>query len=451
MRISEAKKLVRENWYYVTFFIIILGIYSRFGPISDDNYYPDLLSRFGGDKLAVLRDFYQNWGGRTPSIAIRLLMAEHNIWWFRAVSSMLWTVLLLSLQVLMNGHKASQTNKALLALCTFGVFFTLPFNVLFGGSFWASGAVVYLYPLVALLVALVPIIKLLTNDVIERKWESIPYFIAGGFAAYSEQTGLILITMIVFAIIYLRKQGKAVKWLSVFLIFILINLFVSMSAPGNSIRLQGELYWYTNFDMLSTFDKIIQGSVAVTTQLINRSYILILLSLAVAIKLFSNGQSKLDALLRIVPLGYFIYARYFSNTLSILSLETISGTVLLPSMYFDTIILFALVIYLGYLVFDSFVDRIYGLFCSLLYFISLAVGAIIGFSPTVLASGDRVFFVTNSLLCVIAIVLLSHFASFPRNTWTYKLSVFAMYVVTAIGLLVAWQYFLGTNLPIPQG
>jgi len=67
---------------------------------------------------------------------------------------------------------------------------------------------------------------------------------------------------------------------------------------------------------------------------------------------------------------------------------------------------FLAVIFMVYPIFFAFRKRLYGGLASLLYLASFLSGIIMGFTPTIFASGSRPFFLSNILIIFICAMLI---------------------------------------------
>jgi len=77
-----------------------------------------------------------------------------------------------------------------------------------------------------------------------------------------------------------------------------------------------------------------------------------------------------------------------------------------PKDLFMAVLAFACVILMIYPVYFAFKDKITGILASLLYLASFLSGIVIGFSPTVFASGSRPFLLSNILILLLCAMLV---------------------------------------------
>jgi hypothetical protein len=98
-----------------------------------------------------------------------------------------------------------------------------------------------------------------------------------------------------------------------------------------------------------------------------------------------------------------------------------------------------------YPLFFAFKEMKNRLLAGLLYLSALASGVIMGFSPTVFASGSRPFFLANILMILLCILLIKEGIGYKES----KLSDFflgktiiAKLAITSISLIALYSFFM---------
>jgi hypothetical protein len=256
------------------------------------------------------------------------------------------------------------------------------------------------------------------------------------YASYMEQTAAVLICFGIMTVLYLYKRDKKFYLrLVAENLLVLINLIIYTLSPGNELRNISETKtWYPTFDSLSLFQKAYQGVCWTHSHLVRETTILMLvISLLLFIIVFNRNSKWL------VRISAFIPSMYFIGSLAPINKMVLSTTSyeypydiqnILDKIFFNpmldivpavisSIIIFSIVI----LMFLCIKNKNERYLCIIFYLAALACGYVLGFSPTIFASGPRIFFMTNILLLMIGGILLKNILEeVPINKMLWKIS-----------------------------
>ena len=452
LKMDSVSRYIKALTAGLVFTISIL-IFTKMNFITthgDDVKFPLHYQRF-----ATLADYivhrYITWTGRVTIEAVVPNVLIAGVWVWRFLNLSAFFLLLGGILGLSHTTRDLPANRQCLALL--GIVFLIFTNhwaILHGGMFWATGSMNYLWPAACLCLVLIPVSALLQNVKISRQnWLLIiPAAMYGG---YQEQASLIMVCFTMMTVLYSRFRFG--KWnlggmTVMFLLF--VNLLVLLSAPGNILRYEQEIQtFFPAFNDVSLIEKIIQGvSYTVVHNWISESpntvFAIALLNLYLC---FQKTKSRIYRIFALLPLiyifmvicliklvgdnylNYFNMASYDRPTLlrekmypQINLLPVIAGTLVMfmiasiwPLIFGKTELLFRLVLFYGAAVFSSF---------------------IITFSPTIFASGYRIFFIPNIMMTVVAYILFAEtLKSIKRN------DPFLILSFTSLTLFGSWKIY----------
>lgn len=385
---------------FITFFILNRGIQTSDDLIYKDAFY-DVTTYW-----YWLKEFYCSWSGRITVSTLINIFANTPIIVFKISNTIIFGLIIYFMYRIINvlSKDLNKTIKKLLLFCIPGFIYCINIRVISSGCLWLSGALNYFWPLGCCLIALYPFICEL-KEIECKKRNYIIFFLANFIAAFAEQTAMVLICfgLITFFICKLEKR-KLNKLLIVHYIMIVIFSMILFLAPGNAVRSEAEeLLWYYDFGMLSIGDKILQSFSYFVDNIINDNFILFG---ALVINIFllnieKNKKSWLKLLLSYILLMYLLvsvsFAKYNIFNLGNISINHFYKIENVLKLILNAIIFSVIGMELMYV----FENRKNGLIISILYFASICSAIVLGFSPTIFASGNRIFVLTYYFLALI--------------------------------------------------
>ncbi|CAI3203903.1 membrane hypothetical protein [Clostridium neonatale] len=268
------------------------------------------------------------------------------------------------------------------------------------------------------------------------------------YVSYMEQTAAVLLCFGILTSIYLYIKNKRID--SFFIIenvIVSVNLVIYTLSPGNIQRIIKETNkWYPNFNELSFFDKVYQGINWTHSHLIREStVIMLLISLLLFIIYISNNKHRkvYVKVIAFIPSLFFIGSimpinKMISATTSYeynFDIETILSKIFfnpMSSVISSSISAFVMLSLIGF-IFVTIKNKNDRYICLILYLASLSSGYILGLSPTVFASGPRIFFMSNILLIIIAGILLkAMIEQIKLNKLLWKITTYAYIALSSI-------------------
>lgn len=458
----HSLKIKHEHLPLVIFAIFFLLANCFVIPYEGDDTYFLAVAKESNSLLSYVQMRFMTWTGRLTSELLIGFFSLLNLWIWRIVNTIIGTYFVYLLgQILQKTYvhtsKDSSDGKAFLFNSFVCVsFFIIPISVTTRACSWYTGSFYYLWPTLCCLLALLPYLKALFTEELTKK-DYLITFLATLYAGFMEQTAAVLLCFGLLMLIYLYlKQHKCypLLWLQVGLTA--ICLLISALSPGNSLRLVSETAtWYPTFDELSLIQKLLQGMNWTHAHLLReQSFMLLSLSLVLFTLLLPKVKGNFSKIMCFIPSLYFIgmllpfnqittratsfeYHYDVESILNRLFFNPMRG--LLPSL-----IGLAVLIEIGiliYFVLDTNNNRYLGI---IFYLAALSSGYILGLSPTIFASGPRIFFLTDILLLLISGIVLGQFLKdFKPNTLIWRLSII---IYVSMGGLMAIMYIGGIAL-----
>ncbi|WP_459479397.1 DUF6056 family protein [Clostridium saccharoperbutylacetonicum] len=404
---------------------------------GDDTYYIETVSKSKSIiSFVIMR--YETWSGRIASEFFIGIFSLLPLFIWRILNTIIAAsfIILISNIIKISISKDSfekYSNIIDVFVCL--SFFMIPISVTTRACSWFTGSFYYLWPTFFCLIAMSPFIYKIYNKDVSKKHYIIS-MLSVLYASYMEQTAAVLICFGIMTVLYLYKRDKKFYLgLVAENLLVLINLIIYTLSPGNELRNISETKtWYPGFDSLSLFQKVYQGVCWTHSHLVRETTILMLvISLLLFIIVFNRNSKWL------VRISAFIPSMYFIGSLTPINKMVLSTTsyeypydiqTILDKIFFNPMlgivpavisasIIFSIVI-LMFLCINNKNERY---LCIIFYLAALACGYILGFSPTIFASGPRIFFMTNILLLMIGGILLKNILEeVPINKMLWRLS-----------------------------
>lgn len=205
-----------------------------------------------GDILASGYSYYMTWGGRV----IAQMLAMFFLWigrpWFNLVMAAGILLLLFSIQWIAHEGRITFSLRPFDILITFLCFWS--FNINFAGTIvWIDGACNYFFPLLAVILFLLPYIQRYFVEEESRKpgYFILLMFILGVLAGDSNENTICWIGLS--GLLYLVHYGKRKKlesWMAAGMAGLAMGYGLLMFSPGNVIRMResGETFQFLFLD-----------------------------------------------------------------------------------------------------------------------------------------------------------------------------------------------------------
>jgi hypothetical protein len=417
---------------------------------GDDTYFVDAVS-----KSKSLVDFvavrYKIWSGRlAPEFAIGLFSLM-NLWIWRMVNTIVATffVYWMSRMVTQTRKRENGVGNGVMNVFVCLSFFIVPVSVTTRGCSSFTASFFYLWSALACFLCAYPFLSTLYGGKVTAK-HFLVSFPAALFASYMQQTALFLIFFNFIALLYVYKRDhKFYLLLFVENAFIVANFIISISAPGNFVRYVAEKRnWYPTFDDLSLFQKLIQGISWTHLHLVRDAAVMMLLiSVFLFVILVKKSNKLFVRIAAFIPSLYFIGSIFPANKLVSATtsheytydMEGMLGRIFFNPMGHAAPLLISGAVIAGVIILliACITDKNDRFLCVILLLAGLASGYILGFSPTVFASGPRIFFLTDMLLIIVSGVLLKTMAEeVPMNKTLWRIGCACFCSMAGINALI---------------
>lgn len=457
---DKIKKILKIEYLPIIAFSIIVFLLNKCPMAEDDMVYKDIyynLSSF----FDWARDFYMVWSGRIGIFIITHFFLNHNLILFKIANTLIFDIIVLAMYYIIKQitHIELTSNKKFFlytGICS--LILIIDYAVLSSGAFWVTGAFNYLWPFAFMLISIIPFIWQWKNKMGHNK-AYILFIISNLISCFSEQCSAILLVFGIITFIYaFIMKYKINKLLIIHFIIILIITMFSLLAPGNQARLQSEtIKWYPNFEMLSLGDKILQGYIVTINHIFNNmKVILVCLTGLLFYNFIKNKEEKATIkIISFIPLGYMLlniipFNSMLEKIYPSIDIDGFINNALFTFNRFDELYLYNIKTYvpitiativfllISVLILYSFKDIKEGFLSFLLFFAGIGSAMSISLSPTVYASGNRIFLVTDFM--IILITALIYTKNYNENE--YKLKKVLTFAIAICSLFVAIQNLL---------
>lgn len=373
-----------------------------------------LTKRFDSNVFAFLSARYHEWSSRVVIEFFTLFFVQHTFLWKIANTLVMFFCCLIPPYF----FKAKEDLSYLDFLWSSAFFLAIPVS-LFSETGWIATTTNYLWAYCAALVVLLPFFILIrkTKTPLSLYLLSILFVF---YAANQEQLAVpLFVGLICFAIFFIYTKKKYAALATIPPLFITgINLLFTMLSPGNSLRFSKEVAErFPDFLELSFFKKIELGFSSTFRTLVIEKNMLFLFLLVI---LFSILCYKTQSLSLLFVSGFPLAMVLFLNYLPILQnadgltklAESFNqyGTSIqlmhLKTWYPDLLLLLIAFCILCSLYF-LFAHRRLSYMPILFFLAAIGTRMILGFSPTIWASGSRTFLFTYALFSWIMLYALA--------------------------------------------
>ncbi len=449
------KKLIQLTTILGVIFAIGFYLLNKGLLTVDDTTYKEVFHNFS-TCLNWIQDFYQLWSGRITLTILIHIFTNLPIQVFKVANTLIFMIVIglsyKSIVTLKDDWNKNLKNTLLIVLFCSIFFISVP--VINSGCLWLAGAMNYFWPVAGMLISMFPFVSELKGKSIRPQYYII-FILSNFLAGFAEQTGAILVAFGMITILWQKLEKKKInKLLILHYIVIVVFTFINLLAPGNHIRSYAEeLKWYPSYSMLSVSDKLIQGYLQVTNHLINDTTLLFsFIALLSSFSILTNKEMrKINKVIALLPILYvcakvvswnqlfggillqfdaddFMNDTFFS--FKKFSIDVLYRPRILLQLVSSSLILGIITAQLIY----SFKTKKTGLIIAILYCASLCSGLALSFSPSIYASGNRIYMATDFLLVIIhSFLWIELFQKlFEKQKYLWKILLF---VLAVLGIL----------------
>ena len=221
--------------------------HSMYEPLSEN---ARQISSFS-DIAVSTYSYFMTWGGRVVAQALAMFFLWMPRMVFNVAVSLTTVLLVLCIQWIARGGKVTRNLSAKEAAL---IFFCLwAFHANFVGVFiWTDGSCNYLFPMVFLLLFLLPYIRhyMSGGEEIEKKWLTCGMFPLGLLAGNSNENTICWIGLFgFFYILHAYRKGNGKLWMLTGFLGLTLGYGLLMLAPGNFLRITDSGETLQNFQL----------------------------------------------------------------------------------------------------------------------------------------------------------------------------------------------------------
>ncbi|SCY39347.1 hypothetical protein SAMN02910371_02104 [Butyrivibrio sp. INlla14] len=411
--VSKDKKHLIKACPYVFVFIVAFLLSCYINTEMDDLILKDAINKYG-NVFEWARFYGNNWGGRILSQGILVLLLQLPDIFFQIINAFMWMLLIVYIVKIFDYKQLLKKDVALI-LFFFMMLILLPSSVLRWTVFWKSASVSYIWGTSTALVTMWPYVKLSFNDVPTVK-DWVLAFVCCIYASNYEQIAVLLCAGMLLLLLYSAFSNKnklpfkSLVLGSVLLLFSIGFTAFFLAMPGNTARLTSEIIqWYPNFKMYSVFDK---ASTGINYALGESEKRIAFLYLALAFIVLVVNLKRNSRLMKVLSAICFVF--YLFNFIHRIG-DSLNGTFYMLSRLFaladfeaaDFVITgkramaecvnIVMICFLGSSL-CVLEENKFDMTIFIAFFGGLATMAMMGFSPTIYASGHRSMFICFLLM-----------------------------------------------------
>lgn len=407
-------------------YIFLFALHCIVGYYGDDLYYKDMVNEMG--LFPFIQWFYVKWSGRVISNILTGFFVRSTLtfWLWRFLNPLVILFLVHGI-VRLTSAKINLRNHLFVLL----LFFLIGGTALDESIFWATGSFYYVWPLTAAVYLLIPFFRLAFRQ--ESTLRHYPVYIVLAVVAglCNEQVFLCAMgVMLVTSLHYVIKARRVPLRHIILFVVTLASGLAMLLAPGVPLRVLSEIKDHQpDFGDLSTLDKISNGIPWFFSRSIMVLYLLAVLLFGVA--LYRYWKKSGPAILRWIffcVLALTVAVGFPLRMLSFVSYDAVAATAPFPAAVQSLGSYIWALFFLALLILLFRLNAYYGL-----AFLAGTCSAItLFFSPTMIASGHRTWFVF-AVICII--LILAQWKK--RNVNTFLLAGTACFSLLHIFYLVA--------------
>lgn len=415
-------------------FLIVLHSFFKLG-VGDDVYFSNtVISNIFG----FLGFRYQEWSSRILIEFVLVIMCHlpHFCWYIMDS--------LMILLVVYAMNKLFVRKDIYFVIVAFLLFFLYPFSQMKEAG-WYATTINYLWPMACALFSLIPL-KNAFYGVKDKKIMYLLYSLATVFACSQELICALLFGIYLIYIIFLYKKQKINKFVMFQLFLIIVSIFVFILCPGNTVRKIDEIeHRYTAYAGFTVFQKVILGLFSTFAFIFEEYHLALIVLLFLLHFMGSKSTNKFLKINSALPLiMYFGYKlvpsslylkHYFTSFMGQLDIFYVFTKSNMLIILFITMFVLSIAINLYFILKNS-----KSIYVKLTPVIVLLAGILsrvmMGFSPTIYASGKRTFVFYHFCLIICIMLILNEIV---KNNKENKVLVLVIFVL--LMLLQTYQLF----------
>lgn len=423
---EKKQKKLYVFWAFV-FVGVFLVLSQRGYSDGDDAFFYQYTHEMGF--LQYLSWRYETWVGRMSAEALVYFTFHLGLWFWRVVNAAMLILIPIGLitlaETIAKVPQEQQHSLKIAVMATSGYLLMGAMTIGYA-AVWVNGSIFYTWTFACGIWALVPVAKTVFGHC---RWQmflcGIPCALVAAMSI--EQMGAVLLAFEMLAVLYcLIKQRRANGWLLAQTIITLLAFFVLFAAPGNDVRVAAEIVnWMPEYEVLSFGEHLFITVQWLLSSLANENkWFFVCIWIAGIILLCQENTKKICDRIFVSIAGVFISAvvlgffgiEWFSDMGMYLSditvcIQTVPKAANLSALNITALIwwtaamLFTAVFLWRTTQLNTIKSMRYVCTILLIYLAGIASEAIMFFSPTMYASGARVYYLTDLLYVLLLLCL----------------------------------------------
>lgn len=424
-------------------FVVAAYVIMNFIPMTDgdDAYFSKMANSM--NLFDYLKMRYNEWEGRMTSEAMTYIAFRFGKGFWEAANAIMLMLLPTGVLKIVSKIIPQSNNEKhfYLFLAVFASLLFMDIDVIGYSAFWITGSTFYLWSVVAGIWAAVPFVELIYRPE-EKSKTSFLYAVPCGFIAAMglEQITAIVITFGIIAVATYFFRNRKIAWPHLLLIVLMIvSLYILFIAPGTQVRTETEINaWLPQFADMSIGQHIFITVQWLLSALANESKMYFIMIWLISAYVLFQRRERTGRILGIAAVIFSVAAAlpYIGITFlsemgigvtditktvtKVAEFKDLSPSNIIAMGWWIAAFLFTLILLWFY--FEHITER---LTAVLMVLASLASGALMGFSPTIYASGERVLFVTELMLWVLCAWLFGTLKGVKTKRWGILIFVIA--------------------------
>lgn len=408
---EKIKELMNKKYvYYVCLFIFVFALHLFMRPGEADDLW--FINNYTGNPLSFAYMRYMQWSSR--------FLIEMVLVFIASLPLIVWKVLdtLMIVLLFYSGNKLLNVKDRKILIFEIFLIMILPWKV-FGETGWIATTLNYTWPITLGFYGFSILLEEKTNFL-----KQIISFFCIIFACNQEQMCCVMLAFIIicFCIRTFQKKNNKV-FLIPFIICILMGV-LHIICPGNSMRQISEMQtWYPAYQNFDVLDKISIGIISTVTAILfdfRIIYIAFIGMLILYIKYLPLNK-KLSYIIQFILVCFIFINIYPFDSTQLMFYSKAQESIVITFMNFVLpVLLFSLLISIViYLILKT--KNKYNYMFVLLFLSGICSRLILGFSPTVYASGKRTVIYFYIVCYLLTIFIMKTICIIKENDFEKKI------------------------------
>lgn len=408
---EKIKELMNKKYvYYVCLFIFVFALHLFMRPGEADDLW--FINNYTGNPLSFAYMRYMQWSSR--------FLIEMVLVFIASLPLIVWKVLdtLMIVLLFYSGNKLLNIKNRKILIFEIFLIMILPWKV-FGETGWIATTLNYTWPITLGFYGFSILLEEKTNFL-----KQIISFFCIIFACNQEQMCCVMLAFIIicFCIRTFQKKNNKV-FLIPFIICILMGV-LHIICPGNSMRQISEMQtWYPAYQNFDVLDKISIGIISTVTAILFdfRIIYIAFIGMLILYTKYLPLNKKLYYIIQFILVCFIFINIYPFDSTQLMFYSKAQESIVITFMNFVLpVLLFSLLISIViYLILKT--KNKYNYMFVLLFLSGICSRLILGFSPTVYASGKRTVIYFYIVCYLLTIFIMKTICIIKENDFEKKI------------------------------